>query len=74
MYANFFPKGHGNEFSNLIGSLRGRGSPAHGHGNTYVSFCPFVYRTGSSRKPFKGKSFYAKRGVFVRVEMKEFKN
>ena len=42
----FFPRGHGNEFSNLIGCLRGPDFPisAHGHGNAYVSFRPFVYK------------------------------
>ena len=42
----FFPRRHGNEFSNLIGSLRVPDFPisAHGHGNAYVSSCPFAYK------------------------------
>ena len=41
----FFLRGHGNEFRNMIGSLRGRDFPisAQGYGNAYVSFCPFVW-------------------------------
>ena len=44
--AIFFSRGHGNELSNLIGSLHGSDFPisAHGHGNGYVSFCPFIYK------------------------------
>ena len=43
---HFFPRGHGNEFGDLIGSLRGPDFPisAHGHANAYVSFSPFVYK------------------------------
>ena len=39
-----FPRGHGNDFTNLIGSLRGPAYliSAHGHGDAYVRFCPFV--------------------------------
>ena len=41
----YFPRGRGNESSNLIGSLRVPDFPicAHGHGNAYMSVCPFVY-------------------------------
>ena len=39
----FFPKGHVNKFSNLIGSSCGPDFPtsAHGHSNAYLSFCLF---------------------------------
>ena len=45
----FFQRGHGNEFSNLIGSLRGPDFliSVHGHGNAYMSFYPFVYKVFS---------------------------
>ena len=48
----FFPRGHGNEFRNLIGSLRGSDFPisAHGHGNVCESFCPFVYKVFLEKK------------------------
>ena len=60
----FFQRGDGNEFSNLIGSLRGPDFPvsAHGHCNAYLSFYPFVCSLFSLRflssKPFKCKSFF----------------
>ena len=43
---SFLPRGHGNEFSNLIGSLRDPHFSifAHGMGNAYVRFCPCVYK------------------------------
>ena len=39
----FFPSGHCNEFSNLIGSSRGPDFPISVHGNADMSFCPFWY-------------------------------
>ena len=53
-YLYFFLRGHGNEFSNLIGSLSDADFPisAHRHGNAYVSFSPFAY------KAIKRKSFF----------------
>ena len=56
----FFPRGHGNEFGDLIGSLRGPYFPicAHGHGNAYVSFSPFVYKAISVQTLFCKTAFY----------------
>ena len=41
-----FPRAHGNQFRNLVGSLRGPDFPisAHGHGNASGGFCPLVYK------------------------------
>ena len=58
LFIYFFPRGHGNEFSNLIGSLRGPYFliSAHRHGNAYVSSCAFAYKV--SAKAFFKTAFY----------------
>ena len=69
----FFQRGHGNEFSNLIGSLCGQEVPvsAHGHSNAYVSLCSFCLQSHSSTKAFywtrklKNKSFIFKTDFFI---------
>ena len=40
MTCNFFLRGHGNEFNNLIGSITGPDFPisAYGHDNSYIIF------------------------------------
>ena len=50
----FCPRGHGNELSNLIGSLRYLDFPisGHDHSNAYVSFCPFVCKAIEVQKLF----------------------
>ena len=64
----FFPRGHGNKFSNLIGSLRYQDFPisSHGHSNAQVSFCPFVC------KAIKVQSFF--QNIFLLVKKVENKS
>ena len=55
----FFPRGHDNEFSNLIRSLRYPDFPipAHCHGNVQVSFGPFVCKSIEMQKLFSKQLF-----------------
>ena len=75
----FFPRGHGFEFSNLIGSLRGPDFPisAHENGSAYMNFRPFVYkaikvlRLSSNdffldKKVEKNKAFFSKQ-IFITI-------
>ena len=81
----FFPRGHGNEFSNLIGSLRGPDFPisAHGHGKRLREFLSFCLQSHLSAKAFfktafywttklKNKSSLFKTDSYYNIKMKKF--